>query len=127
MKTLITIFTMSLLSTVAAASERICVDTIHGNLCAKKESFQDSSMKHFAYGINEFTLNDRKIVLSKDFSAKFICRAFDPNGINPRPQLPFGLAKMTEKVVIGHTIFSNGDCRPIYGDNLVEVDCYSDQ
>lgn len=108
------------------AAERTCVNTIHGNLCGAVVSIQDTHSNHYAYGIHDFTLNDRQLVLSKDFSSKFLCRAFAEGSINPRPQLPFGYSKTTNKVVIQWTTYSNGDCRPTYADALISIDCYSD-
>jgi len=112
--------------TPAFATGITCVDTIHGKLCGSTNSIQDSSMKHFAYEVNELTLNGYKIVLSKDFSAKFLCSALKPGAINPRPQLPFGYSKTTKKVVVRWTMYSNNDCRPTYKDSVVSVDCYED-
>jgi hypothetical protein len=127
MKTAALLLMISLFGNTAHADKRMCVDTIHGKLCGNVVYFQDSSMKHFAYGVQKFTLDETKIVLSKDFSAKFLCHAFAPNSINPRPQLPLGMSKTTKKEVIRWTTYSNGDCRPTYGNALVQVDCYSDQ
>jgi hypothetical protein len=126
MKKLIMMFVV-LFPFSSQAEKVMCVDSIHGKLCGTVVYFQDSSMKHFSYGVKDFTLNNRSFVLSKDFSSKFICSAFRPDGINTRPQLPFGLSKITKKVVVRWTTYSNGDCRPTYDDALVEVDCYSDQ
>ena len=126
MKKLILMFVV-LFPLPSLAEKVLCVDSIHGKLCGKIVYFQDSNMKHVSYGVQEFTLNDRSLVLSKDFSSKFICSAFRPEGINTRPQLNFGLSKITKKVVVRWTSYSNGDCRPTYADGLVEVDCYSDQ
>ena len=126
MKLLTILFMMNQFAQVAFADGNICVETIKGTLCANTNSIQDSSMKHQAYEVSEFTLNGSKIVLSKDFSARFLCHAFRPGAINPRPQLPFGLSKTTKKVVTRWTMYTNGDCRPTFGDALVGVDCDED-
>lgn len=110
----------------ASASESMCVDTIHGKLCGTVYSIQDSRMDHVAYGIKNFTIDDSKVVMAKDYSAKFLCRAFKPNHENQRPQLPFRLSMVTEKVVTRWTTYANGDCRATYGDALKDISCYAD-
>ncbi len=115
-----------LISSMAFASENTCVDSIHGKLCGTVYSIQDSSMNHQAYGIKDFTIDDRKLVLAKDFSAKFLCRAFRPEAVNARPQLPFRLSMVTKKVVVRWTQYANGNCKGTYGDALQEISCYAD-
>jgi hypothetical protein len=110
---------------MANASDNTCVDSIHGKLCGTVYSIQDSNMNHMVYGIKDFTLDDSKIIIAKKFSAKFLCRAFMPNAENQRPQLPFRLSMVTEKVVIRWTTYANGDCKGTYADSIKEISCYA--
>ena len=127
MKRLLITSALLIISSLANASENTCVDSIHGKLCGTVFYIQDSSMDHTAYEIKDFTLDGSKIVIAKKFSAKFLCRAFMPNAENQRPQLPFRLSIITEKVAIRWTTYANGDCRATYADSIKEISCYADE